>query len=371
MSPTRVLGTKSRMTQLDAMTSQTPACEPSSEHQAPQVRERRTRRLDLDRAKGLTIILVVLGHIYDPQQAAWATTLRYVLYAFHMPFFMYISGYTFIYSGGRNLRGGPVTYILARANRLLVPFFVMATIIIASKFGAGFVMLVNKAVSDVLTAFSLILFNTEHSPVLSIWYLFVLFVYVVVSPLLIRYAKTSLGVLFAVSLLMYVYYVVSFYTRGGMSDAFYLDRIFMYYVFFVAGCVAAERAEAWDRFVAGAWVPALLLFVVLDGLLLHVEYRYLFVGLASMPALHGLVRSRFFGDDRVLLFFAKYTLIISLLNTLIIGVVRGVMGRFVVPSQHTLLLILCSFPVGLLGPILVRRLLGLFPPGRVIARWTD
>jgi uncharacterized membrane protein YcfT len=57
---------------------------------APAVRPR-ARRLDLDRAKGIAILLVVLGHVSagpPPAGVEWYEPFRYAVYRFHMPFFL-------------------------------------------------------------------------------------------------------------------------------------------------------------------------------------------------------------------------------------------------------------------------------------------
>ena len=62
----------------------------------------RERRLDLDRAKGYAILLVVAGHLVAntaPEGAGWYEPLRYALYRFHMPFFLYLSGTVAVLSG--------------------------------------------------------------------------------------------------------------------------------------------------------------------------------------------------------------------------------------------------------------------------------
>ena len=62
----------------------------------------RERRLDLDRAKGYAILLVVAGHLVAntaPPGEDWYEPLRYVLYRFHMPFFLYLSGTVAVLSG--------------------------------------------------------------------------------------------------------------------------------------------------------------------------------------------------------------------------------------------------------------------------------
>jgi hypothetical protein len=56
---------------------------------------------DVTIAKGLAIFLVVFGHIVTgppPQGNEWYNVIRTALYAFHMPFFIYLSGYIFFYT---------------------------------------------------------------------------------------------------------------------------------------------------------------------------------------------------------------------------------------------------------------------------------
>ena len=58
----------------------------------------RSRVSELDRAKGLAIVLVVIGHVVagdPPAGNAWYVTLKTLIYKFHMPFFMFLSGAVF------------------------------------------------------------------------------------------------------------------------------------------------------------------------------------------------------------------------------------------------------------------------------------
>ena len=57
---------------------------------------------DVGRAKGLGIILVVVGHLAArqiPEGNEWYRLLKLGIYQFHMPFFMYLSGLVAFHSG--------------------------------------------------------------------------------------------------------------------------------------------------------------------------------------------------------------------------------------------------------------------------------
>lgn len=74
-----------------------------------------TKRLDwIDIAKGIAIILVIVGHtVPNP------SPLRHAIFSFHMPLFFILAGYTFRPKPWRELLSGSVP-------RLLVPYLVLA-----------------------------------------------------------------------------------------------------------------------------------------------------------------------------------------------------------------------------------------------------
>lgn len=74
-----------------------------------------TKRLDwIDIAKGIAIILVIVGHtVPNP------SPLRHAIFSFHMPVFFILAGYTFRPKPWRELVSGSV-------SRLLVPYVVLA-----------------------------------------------------------------------------------------------------------------------------------------------------------------------------------------------------------------------------------------------------
>lgn len=65
----------------------------------------------IDIFRGLAIIAIVIGHSGDPKQ------IHALVYSFHIPAFLFISGYTF------NLQKDLITLVIDRTKRLLVPYF--------------------------------------------------------------------------------------------------------------------------------------------------------------------------------------------------------------------------------------------------------
>jgi hypothetical protein len=107
------------------------------------------RRRDIDLAKGVAILLVVFGHLVarqDPADVAWYEPLRRVVYSFHMPFLLYLSGVTAASSGLlARPRAGWAAAARRQAVRLLLPFFGVGLVILIAKLGLARVLRVDNA----------------------------------------------------------------------------------------------------------------------------------------------------------------------------------------------------------------------------------
>lgn len=88
------------------------------------------RLISIDIAKAICIILVVAGH-YNPDNAPeWYHIIVRFIYTFHMPLFLFASGYiyaTIVKTGMR--RGG----VLKKFKRLMIPYLSTSIIVISIK----------------------------------------------------------------------------------------------------------------------------------------------------------------------------------------------------------------------------------------------
>jgi len=287
---------------------------------------KKTRLSDLDRAKGLAILLVVVGHIVarnGPNANSWYMPLKLIIYTFHMPFFMYLSGFVAFRS---SLLPGATTetfHILKRkAKRLIVPFFFFGAVIVLGKhLVSRFIYIDNltyTALSDGLNIF----WDTGKSAALSIWYLYVLFAYwVITTPIVLARKKT----VFLLAVLAIVIYWVT------LPDRLYLPQIGKFYIFFLLGGVAAYFEDTYLHMLDRMIYPAIFVFLICLGMFyLHLgtDVQMLISGVASIPAIHGFMRTRPATRMQVLLVLGKYCMVIYLLNTIFIGLTKGIMFRF-------------------------------------------
>ena len=145
------------------------------------------RHKDIDIAKGIGIFLVVLGHIVAreiPNGNAWYGVLKKAIYQFHMPFFMYLSGLIFFLISLDKIRTRNDYWSFAkkRAYQLLLPFFLFGVLIIIGKILASHILFVDNLPDDFFTGILNIFWDINNSPATSIWYIFVLFVFSLLTP---------------------------------------------------------------------------------------------------------------------------------------------------------------------------------------------
>jgi hypothetical protein len=264
-----------------------------------------------------------------------------------------------------------------RAKRLLIPFFGFGCVILAAKLIASHVIQVDNVPSGLGSGLDSLFLHTAHSPATSVWYIGVLFVYVLATPLLL--ALPRIGRLPSEVPLIVV--AIALYLIQA-PPILYMDRVCRFFIFFVAGGLAARAGSAWwfvlDRF----HLPALLLLL---GLLVFVggggvqfnwglgaddQFPYkgwmLVAGLLSMVALHGLVRSVPFARWGWLIFVGNMCFAIYLLNTICLGLTKGIMLRFLPlhwNAQDFIPIATAMMVAGVFGPILIKHyILRYIPP---------
>lgn len=89
-----------------------------------------SRLLHFDLAKAICILLVAIGHYVPDGAPQWYVGLHDWIYFFHMPLFMFASGY--IYHAFR--RDEPYgVFVLKKFKRLMVPYFTASVLIITLK----------------------------------------------------------------------------------------------------------------------------------------------------------------------------------------------------------------------------------------------
>ena len=319
---------------------------------------RRDRFTDIDYAKGLAIILVVIGHVVAteyPIDNEWFMFVKSTIYRFHMPFFMFLFCFIFFHTKPtlENIEN-VLTFVKSRAMRLLVPFVLFACIVIFGKYFAAFFLHVDNPVTNITEAFINAFWNTSESKVSFIWYIYVLFIFNLVTIGLLKIFNNKL---FPLLLIGYIIYFID------VPQIMYLDLICKVYFFFVLGGVLLQGKNVYYAVITQTY-SRFTLFIFFFLILFFVLYFFnflvtLLLSLLSIPALHYVMCLKTVQEKcKVFLIAGKYTMSIYLLNVIVIGVVKAVMLK-IIPWDGLYFLIylpILTF-TGLVVPIGIRKYL--------------
>lgn len=312
----------------------------------------KSKRLsDIDKLKGLAIFLVVLGHIVarePPEGNEWYVTLKSAIYLFHMPLFMFLSGLILAYSRKPiSSIGGYGKYVWQKFVRLMPAYLLFSLIVFIGKAVMGRFVHVDNGVANWYDYFD-VLTNPLGSYCAYLWYIYVLFVFYALAPL--GYAFTRGRIQWLLPLCFAVHFV-------NLPGQFALSSLGEYALVFCLGCLAGEHYEKYTQWLSryGAFLVTPFLVVLCFSVAWGVPK--LVLGLMSIPACHAMVGMRAAEAWGVLKKLGAYTFPIYLMNTVFIGVTKGVMLKVVSwDGMHFLWFAPALLAAGLLGPILMKEI---------------
>lgn len=188
--------------------------------------EKQHRNISIDIAKGIGIILVVLGHTKGPKE------LINFIYCFHMPLFFFISGYLFNFDKWSNRFS---EFIKTRINRLIIPYFVMSLcffypfwFVLGRKFGEGKDLNI-VPIKDFIGIFygsavdHYMDFNTP------LWFLLCLFISEIIFFFILKKFKKSVYRIFSVIVISLMgYYISKYYALPWSFDVAMVVQLFFF-----------------------------------------------------------------------------------------------------------------------------------------------
>lgn len=317
----------------------------------------KTRLVEIDRATAIAITLVVIGHIVarqPPQNNEWYVLLKYFIYKFHMPFFMFISGTIFKHTYKEiSTIHNYLEWAKTKFLRLGPGFILFGSIIIFGKLVASQFMYVDNVQSDILNSYYKLLVTPIYSPGGSLWYIYALFLLYLIAPVFISLTNRNFNLILIIS---FVLHVINDYHPFPIY--FMFDAICEYLFWFMLGA-ALHR---YHKFILGS-VNKYMFFFVLLFLLSLFTVRYMpenfsktiisFTAIPMLLSFTTIVPKSFSG---ALSLIASYTYTIYLMNTLAIGFTKGVLLKvFPWDNANFFIYFFILFGVGLIGPILVHK----------------
>jgi uncharacterized membrane protein YcfT len=308
----------------------------------------KSRLLEVDAARGLAILLVVIGHVVArdfPAGNDWFVAVKAAIYSFHMPLFMVLTGITFGLSVPRFAGWAEVARFSARrVERLFLPYVAFGLLVIAGKLAASHVMHVDRPPEGTLDEVLRLLAMPNMSAAGFLWFVYVLSFYLLTVPALFHLLGRRPQLLLT----------------AGVALAFFdwplwfmLDRVVEYLPFFALGMLLWMHRSAWQRIPPAALWGSTLLF----ALLLWYDAPKWAAGAASVLPVLGWMQRLPATPQRWLAVLGLASLAIYLMNTIAIGLAKGLMLKVFPWDGANFLVYLPALTLaGLALPMAVRAL---------------
>lgn len=213
------------------------------------------RNRSIDMAKGLGILLVILGHVPTVPEE-----LKKVIYSFHIPLFFFISGY--LYNSIKYNSFTLIEFIKSRVQRYIVPYFVIGFIcfflfgviypLVRDGYSADYLQSVFKFLFGLLYSRGGTSWMAWSSP---LWFLTCLFVAELILYFVLKHFKKQYIVFFILAIVGYCYTVITKFPLPWNIDVALTATSFMYIGYL---CRKHNILEQYNKM---KYVP--ILFVVL------------------------------------------------------------------------------------------------------------
>ncbi|MEI6127358.1 MAG: acyltransferase [Pseudomonadota bacterium] len=278
---------------------------------------------ELNQLRGWAIFLVVVGHSrlafpVDFTQVWWGKLLHSYIYSFHMPLLFFVSGMFYGFSSPKTYRD----LLCGKIKRLLIPYIVFSILAFAGKI--FFNPLVNEKIGFGLGGIlSAVLFRGGF-----FWFLYVLFLIFLISPLFVRCAEKTNKMLILL-LLIVISLLWKFIIPSAYASLFCFSNVFYFMVFFNIGYTAIKYYARLKRFCSAHHISLLAISSILFLFYGDVEgnvrifispyiapYVVPFFGIVLSFVCVIIQPSR--GLNKILLFFDSYCLQIYLLEPFIL-----------------------------------------------------
>ena len=192
----------------------------------------------IDLVKGFLIIFVFIGHIIPGIQRE--TFLRYLIYSFHMPLFIGISGFLFNIQKDVSLGKKIIKYV----RRLIIPWVIAVTCY----------FIINKLITNSLNRITLREFIYQFIyPFYHLWFIIGLVSYITITSILYkglkRFKKRWLYICFISFIISIIF---KFNLNNNIMEIYNMKKIYKYIqqnfrlynlIFFTLGCYLRYRYE--------------------------------------------------------------------------------------------------------------------------------
>jgi fucose 4-O-acetylase-like acetyltransferase len=310
------------------------------------------RLVNFDIAKAICMVLVVIGHYIPDNAPDWYVMNREFIYSFHMPLFMFASGYIYIAFKKDESYGH---FIMKKVRRLMIPYFVTSIIVITIKL----ITERNAYVENPVTVLSYIkaLYSPEAGYFL--WFIWALWWMFVITPFLKTKRLRLLGFLVAIAL---------HFVPIAFTEIFCLEQSRKMMVYFFLGLIAYDYRQMYLGYAKRLALPIFMLFAGVEYVKLSkvsggggiIDFAP-YLGIATvMYVSTWLSKNNALIISKILCGIAPSTYIIYLFHTTFEGFTKAILHRVSIVSgtSNEFLFFLTAIivvSIGIIGPILLHK----------------
>ena len=294
----------------------------------------------IDVGKGIGILLVVLGHSLRDSMMSSSTVCNAIytmVYAIHMPFLMYLSGYMFAVKSDSYLQKGIKKYGLLKANKLMKPYLVYAVIV----YTGIRIVFQNETLGNILTLsgyqkenfsqFVLGLLSGENAYSFHLWYIYCLAVLSILGFVIWKITDTNGMTMFREKIVWVFIIVVVLYTIL-VSRKINVPRIISattsMFPWYFMGCLRfTDRFSKKTNLCSG--IVSISVIVLYGFQLLPISvsvYRVIKYVLVTGAIFGMVVLSKSFSNSKILSYLGSNSMIIYLFHQPFIAAGIGVIA---------------------------------------------
>jgi len=230
---------------------------------------------DIKISTGIAIILVVIGHLASRGQVGieFYIKLKSIIYKFHMPLFLFLSGYIayYTYPVIKSIKEYS-SYVKKKFIRLFPAYIIMSFVFYVGKYSFGQTSGLKEGIIDIL-------FYPANSNSGFLWYIYVLFLFNLSMPVIDYFIKNKFIIFFAIS------FLISSYVEP--TELLSLNFYFWYLPFFILGCYLSVNNETYLSILNRYGLLILILFF-LWAFLEFLEVINIHKNLVSFFAIFGI-----------------------------------------------------------------------------------
>lgn len=300
--------------------------------------------------QGWAMLLVVIGHVrHGASTFVWETPLQNFIYSFHMPLFMFISGYLFYLTQMRKSKAYS-EMIKNKAQRLLIPYFILSlvTLLLKVTFSQYMRRPANFSFDQILDAFVFL----TNNPLGEMWFINALFGLFLLYPLYKIMDDKS----WAEAMMLFVFIFLYFWRPTNLAFVLDFSSICRMGVFFYTGLLLAkycslEKLAHWGMFaVLSAFLLLVFFFKELNSVL------GLLCAFAGIFASYSLALNLVKVAPSIFISFRNYTYQIFLLGIFPQIFVRIVFNKLALGDYVVILMYVVSIALGIYSSVLISKI---------------